>query len=108
MDNQDNQKKKRKKAAAGGDAGDEERKMRARSLAYEKRRGQTQITDDTDSFYDPSRTARAYAVRVDSIQSSVTSVYLCRRLSEKPATFLPERYYLSPSLQPPFSAGGEG
>ena len=29
---------------------DEERKMRARSLAYEKRRGQTQITDDTDGF----------------------------------------------------------
>ena len=82
MDNQDNQKK--------------------------KRRGQTQITDDTDGFYDPSRTARAYAVRVDSIQSSVTSVYLCRRLSEKPATFLPERYYLSPRNQPPFSAGGEG
>ena len=80
MDNKDSQKKKRKKAAGGGDAGGEERKMRARSLAYEKRRGQTQITDDTDSFYDPSRTARAYAVRVDSIQSSVTSVYLCRRV----------------------------
>jgi hypothetical protein len=25
-------------------------------------------------------------------------------LSEKPATFLPERYYLSPRNQPPFSA----
>jgi hypothetical protein len=50
MDNQDNQKKKRKQKAAAGDAGGEERKMRARSLAYEKRRGQTQITDDTDGF----------------------------------------------------------
>jgi hypothetical protein len=50
MDNKDSQKKKRKKAAGGGDAGDEERKMRACSLAYEKRRGQTQITDDTDGF----------------------------------------------------------
>ena len=80
MDNQDNQKK--------------------------KRRGQTQITDDTDGFYDPSRTARAYAVRVDSIQSSVTSVYLCRTqretshlsagkvlpFSEKPATFLRQHH----------------